>query len=115
MQIITTKDLANAKIKRNNVFLELLRLEEKIIKLDMVLKYRLLKSNSNRFSNIERINEQYYNTIFVNDSKLFNFNNSKELPIFMFYHSNKPKEFFNTTFEKTKKLSFIVSNLKGNK
>lgn len=49
--------MLDLKIQRNNLFLELIELENKIIKLDMVIKYRALNHNLERVKIIQEINE----------------------------------------------------------
>lgn len=53
----TAKEMLDLKIQRNNLFLELIELENKIIKLDMVIKYRALNHNLERVKIIQEINE----------------------------------------------------------
>jgi hypothetical protein len=53
----TAKELIDFKIQRNNLFLELIEIENKIIKLDMIIKYRALNYNSERVKMIQTIND----------------------------------------------------------
>lgn len=53
----TAKEMLDLKIQRNNLFLELIEIENKIIKLDMVIKYRALNHNLERVKIIQEINE----------------------------------------------------------
>lgn len=53
----TAKEMLNLKIQRNKLFLELIEIENKIIKADMVIKYRALNHNAERIKMINEINE----------------------------------------------------------
>ncbi len=53
----TAKEMIDFKIERNNLFLELIEIENKIIKSDMIIKYRALKYNSERVEMIQKIND----------------------------------------------------------
>lgn len=53
----TAKELINLKLQRNKLFTELIEIENKIIKLDMIIKYRALKFNVDRIKMIQQINE----------------------------------------------------------
>lgn len=53
----TAKELINLKLQRNKLFTELIEIENKIIKLDMIIKYRALNFNNERVKMIQQINE----------------------------------------------------------
>lgn len=55
MLFTTANDMIKLKIKRNFNILEMLELESKISKLEMLIRYRLLKSNAIYIEEIKKI------------------------------------------------------------
>jgi uncharacterized protein YlxW (UPF0749 family) len=55
MLFTTANDMIKLKIKRNFNILEMLELESKISKLEMLIRYRLLKSNAAYIKEIKKI------------------------------------------------------------
>jgi hypothetical protein len=57
MNIGTSHTVTKIKIKRNQNLISLLEIENKIIKLIMIIKYRLLTNNTKRIEMINEIND----------------------------------------------------------